>query len=219
MVLSLQCCYTLLHSRCLMILQWLELTPSVPWKQCYKDNKTELYKVMVLFVIVSVVSEIRWISFIYEQLQCSYFHHNSSHRHHREHGGGGTGESRQQAQLNLGTIWIQLLCFDTVSIDLFFPQIVRLSWKTARKYYSAGGIIALGVFGGFVFLAAIITTIVILIRRWVMLTHLSLSNWLYLRVTSHSTTILGEILCLVAGFLNSVTFLTSDYTQYFTIFL
>ncbi len=28
-----------------------------------------------------------------------------------------------------------------------------------------GGIIALGVFGGFVFLAAIITTIVILIRR------------------------------------------------------
>ena len=29
----------------------------------------------------------------------------------------------------------------------------------------SGGIIALGVFGGFVFLAAIITTIVILIRR------------------------------------------------------
>ena len=31
--------------------------------------------------------------------------------------------------------------------------------------YFLGGIIALGVFGGFVFLAAIITTIVILIRR------------------------------------------------------
>ena len=31
--------------------------------------------------------------------------------------------------------------------------------------FFAGGIIALGVFGGFVFLAAIITTIVILIRR------------------------------------------------------
>jgi len=29
----------------------------------------------------------------------------------------------------------------------------------------SGGIIALGVFGGFVFLAAVITTIVILIRR------------------------------------------------------
>ena len=27
----------------------------------------------------------------------------SSHRHNREHGGGETGESRQQAQLNLGT--------------------------------------------------------------------------------------------------------------------
>lgn len=26
-----------------------------------------------------------------------------SDRHHREHGGGETGESRQQAQLNLGT--------------------------------------------------------------------------------------------------------------------
>ena len=32
-------------------------------------------------------------------------------------------------------------------------------------FFFTGGIIALGVFGGFVFLAAIITTIVILIRR------------------------------------------------------
>ena len=44
---------------------------------------------------------------------------------------------------------------------------------TYMKYHSdfhfifSGGIIALGVFGGFVFLAAIITTIVILIRRYV----------------------------------------------------
>ena len=36
---------------------------------------------------------------------------------------------------------------------------------TAYLTFFAGGIIALGVFGGFVFLAAIITTIVILIRR------------------------------------------------------
>jgi len=33
------------------------------------------------------------------------------------------------------------------------------------NYCHAGAIIALGVFGGFVFLAAVITTIVILIRR------------------------------------------------------
>ena len=38
---------------------------------------------------------------------------------------------------------------------------------TVKNYLTifSGGIIALGVFGGFVFLAAIITTIVILIRR------------------------------------------------------
>ena len=38
---------------------------------------------------------------------------------------------------------------------------------TVKNYltFFSGGIIALGVFGGFVFLAAIITTIVILIRR------------------------------------------------------
>ena len=46
----------------------------------------------------------------------------------------------------------------------------------AKNCEFAGGIIALGVFGGFVFLAAIITTIVILIRRWVRLTHITWSN-------------------------------------------
>merc|ERR1739844_581696 len=37
--------------------------------------------------------------------------------------------------------------------------------ETRQAQLNLGGIIALGVFGGFVFLAAIITTIVILIRR------------------------------------------------------
>merc|ERR1711997_813849 len=49
------------------------------------------------------------------------------------------------------------------------PQPVRNAGPTnntnRQQQLNLGGIIALGVFGGFVFLAAIITTIVILIRR------------------------------------------------------
>ena len=43
----------------------------------------------------------------------------------------------------------------------FFLKIILIYFD----FYCTGGIIALGVFGGFVFLAAIITTVVILIRR------------------------------------------------------
>ena len=59
-------------------------------------------------------------------------------------------ESRQQ-QLNLGLLKIS-------------RAINPLNYSN-KSLKTAGGIIALGVFGGFVFLAAIITTIVILIRR------------------------------------------------------
>ena len=56
----------------------------------------------------------------------------------------------KQAQLNLGKKKILNVPFSLITYVALFPT---------------GGIIALGVFGGFVFLAAIITTIVILIRR------------------------------------------------------
>jgi len=45
------------------------------------------------------------------------------------------------------------------------PQPVDAQTESRQAQLNLGGIIALGVFGGFVFLAAIITTIVILIRR------------------------------------------------------
>merc|ERR1719215_1152067 len=45
------------------------------------------------------------------------------------------------------------------------PLPVEGQQETRQAQLNLGGIIALGVFGGFVFLAAIITTIVILIRR------------------------------------------------------
>ena len=70
---------------------------------------------------------------------------------------------RHQQQLNLGKSLLStihtsfngclLLLYEYTCIFLIFYAV------------SIGGIIALGVFGGFVFLAAIITTIVILIRR------------------------------------------------------
>ena len=53
-------------------------------------------------------------------------------------------------QLNLGN-----------GVKYFFLKIILICFD----FYCTGGIIALGVFGGFVFLAAIITTVVILIRR------------------------------------------------------
>ena len=49
--------------------------------------------------------------------------------------------------------------------DIFSHILFHKPWSSVQCAPVSGGIIALGVFGGFVFLAAIITTIVILIRR------------------------------------------------------
>jgi len=56
-----------------------------------------------------------------------------------------------------------ILSSEGAAADIISPTSTKS--ETSRQQLNLGGIIALGVFGGFVFLAAIITTIVILIRR------------------------------------------------------
>ena len=57
-----------------------------------------------------------------------------------------------------------MLTNDIVSA-IFHTSLQHITHAILHLVSISGGIIALGVFGGFVFLAAIITTIVILIRR------------------------------------------------------